>query len=470
MILPQKLLGDAREELLKLPEKSFHCCVTSPPYWGLRSYLKKDHPLKSKEIGCEPAFGLYIDHLIEVFDQVRRVLRDDGTLFVNMGDAYGGKNLLMMPTRVAVALQNRGHGWYLRSMIPWIKRNPMPESVEDRPASAVEYVFMFSKSEEYFWDRYAVMMASSDSTHPRKGRDGSFTGNRVVDRTLRGIMEDRQKPKAESMAAGCSQYVVGQRNRRNSDWFMESFEGLLTDESGDPLALMVNIRGSRIQHFATFPPKLVEPFILGGTSERGCCADCGAPWERMIGRRIEVDGRGSGNKERKFRDEHGGNAERQTHQGFGVPYSPEIIQTAGWQPTCQCHGQRIWGKILVQPRISKEEAAEKWGADKNGEYNGKSTKDHASQGPLVQDASDVKARIIKNATEPREVMGWSYQPKIPLEAHPVKPCAVLDPFGGTSTTALVATALGRHSTMCELNPESAEAARQQDSQAALSLL
>jgi len=523
-IIPQKLLGDSRQTLKVLPEKSVQCCITSPPYWGLRSYLPKDHPLKALEIGCEPNFELYLEHLLEVFREVRRVLRDDGTLFVNMGDAYsndtkwggssGGKNytsaeggyqgqrvrrngdcdpkrdgaegqpklktlpglkpkdLIMMSARVALALQ--ADGWYLRSMIPWLKKSAMPESVTDRPASAVEYVFMFSKSETYFWDRHAVMMQSSDNTHPRRGRDGSFRGNQVTDETLRSRAVNPKAQRSEegnkqnpSWSAGCSQYIVGQRNRRNSDWLLESFQGLLLDENGQPLALIVNPKGTSIDHFATYPEKLVQPFIIGGTSERGCCATCGKPWERMLSARQPAIGRSSGNKERKFRDEHGGNEERRTHQGFGFPYEPGVTITAGWQPGCECHGKLTRVKVMLAPRLTKEEVSA-WGADSNGEYFGKPTKDYA--GNNVQDASAIKARIIRNATQPREVNDWLYSSPLALADHPVKPCTILDPFGGTSTTAMAATGLGRHSIVSELNPESFEAARVRDSQGALAIL
>jgi len=365
-------------------------------------------------------------------------------------------------------------GWYLRSMIPWIKKNAMPESVTDRPASAVEYVFMFSKSETYFWDRHAVMMQSSDNTHPRRGRDGSFMGNQVTDETLRSRAVNPKAQRSEdgskqnpSWSAGCSQYIVGQRNRRNSDWLLESFQGLLLDENGQPLALIVNPKGTSIDHFATYPEKLVQPFIIGGTSERGCCATCGKPWERMLSARQPTIGRSSGNKERKFRDEHGGNEERRTHQGFGFPYEPGVTITAGWQPGCECHGKLTRVKVMLAPRLTKEEVSA-WGADSNGEYFGKPTKDYA--GNNVQDASAIKARIIRNATQPREVNDWLYSSPLALADHPVKPCTILDPFSGAGTTAKVAADLGRCSITCELNPEYFEAGKLRDAQAGFALL
>jgi DNA modification methylase len=184
--------GDCRDVLATLPHASAQCCVTSPPYYGLRSYLRDDHPDKAREIGLEPTPDAYIAKLVEVFRGVRRVLRDDGTLWLNVGDSYssnpatgkkiGGeshrgsdtptlntdqqcrvtyrgngikaKDLMMIPARVAIALQ--ADGWYLRSHIIWHKPNPMPESVKDRPTSAHESVFLFAKQLAYFYDAEAV--------------------------------------------------------------------------------------------------------------------------------------------------------------------------------------------------------------------------------------------------------------------------------------------------------------------------
>ena len=177
----QILVGDARERLAELPAESVHCVVTSPPYWGLRAYGGDDGM-----IGLEPTFDAHLENLVAVFGGVRRVLRPGGTLWLNYGDAYAGsgraqatggatgratmhgsehqtgwrdggwkaKDLMMMPARVAMALQ--ADGWWLRSEIIWHKPNPMPESVTDRPTSAHEKMFLLSKSARYFYDAEAV--------------------------------------------------------------------------------------------------------------------------------------------------------------------------------------------------------------------------------------------------------------------------------------------------------------------------
>ncbi len=195
-------VGDALEVLRTLPDESVQCCVTSPPYWGLRDYGVEG------QLGLEPTPFLYVEDMVTVFQGVRRVLRDDGTLWLNLGDSYarqggdgpgGGnrellhmegtqvrncvppaglkpKDLVGIPWRVAFALQ--ADGWYLRSDIIWSKPNPMPESVTDRPTKAHEYVFLFSKSQRYFYDADAVAEPYQTSTVERYQHPGSFTGGK----------------------------------------------------------------------------------------------------------------------------------------------------------------------------------------------------------------------------------------------------------------------------------------------------
>lgn len=202
--------GDCREVLRSLPDESVHCCITSPPYWGLRSYLPAGHPDKVREIGSEPTVQEWVQTMVEVFREVRRVLRDDGTCWVNLGDSYAGsrcggqsgastlrnhghkidksaeaklmqraagacdglkpKDLIGQPWRVAFALQ--ADGWWLRQEIIWAKKNPMPESTRDRFTKAHEHVFLLSKSERYYFDLDAVKEEASEGTHARYAQNG----------------------------------------------------------------------------------------------------------------------------------------------------------------------------------------------------------------------------------------------------------------------------------------------------------
>ena len=185
------IIGDARRVLAGFPAQAFHACVTSPPYWGLRDYGVEG------QIGAEPTLDAYISDLVLLFREVRRTLRDDGTLWLNIGDGFtsGGrtwrapdkknkgrameyraptpeglkpKDLLGVPWRLALALQ--ADGWYLRSDIIWHKPNCQPESVRDRPTRSHEYVFLFSKSERYHYDVEAVRERTADGKGAKNRR------------------------------------------------------------------------------------------------------------------------------------------------------------------------------------------------------------------------------------------------------------------------------------------------------------
>ena len=269
------LIGDCRDVLRRLPDASVQCCVTSPPYFGLRDYGV------AGQIGLEPTPDAFVAEMVAVFREVRRVLRDDGTLWLNLGDSYstgpsgktredpfkasglsGGlnnnraarsasqmrpkslsglkpKDLIGIPWRVAFALQ--ADGWYLRQDIIWHKPNPMPESVKDRCTKAHEYIFMLSKSPRYYWDAEAV---KEEAQHPERrhkssnksaAQESAFFGNAPTNFGRCGTSED------------------GKRNRR-SVWTV----------STQPF------KGS---HFATFPPALIEPCIKAGCPAGGTVLD-----------------------------------------------------------------------------------------------------------------------------------------------------------------------------------------------------
>jgi len=253
--------GDCREVLAALPEQSVQCCVTSPPYFGLRDYGVEG------QIGLEPTPDEFVAELVAVFRAVRRVLRDDGTLWLNLGDSYAattkgssgvGKNatnkgtliedrswrvppglkpkdLIGIPWRVAFALQ--ADGWWLRQDIIWSKANPMPESVRDRCTKSHEYIFLLSKSVHYYFDAKAI---AEPLARPDEG-----------DRKTPAVFGGRQKfeeAKKQSRLHSGSEYTGttdGLRNRR-SVWTIAS----------TPF---------KEAHFATFPPALIEPCILAGS-------------------------------------------------------------------------------------------------------------------------------------------------------------------------------------------------------------
>ena len=229
------LVGDCIESMRGLPDQSVHTCVTSPPYFGLRDYGHDG------QIGLEPTPDAFVAKLAEVFREVRRVLRDDGTLWLNLGDSYGvGKQMLGIPWRVAFALQ--ADGWYLRQDIIWHKPNPMPESVIDRCTKAHEYIFLLSKSQRYYFDAEAIKEPSAYF-----GKDTrSGMGN---------IRYEGKRTEGDAAANGQQSFVtINETRNKRSVW-------------------TVTTKPFKGAHFATFPPDLIEPCVKAGCPEGGTVLD-----------------------------------------------------------------------------------------------------------------------------------------------------------------------------------------------------
>ena len=411
-------LYEADARALPLADKSVHCCVTSPPYWGLRDYglgqwqggdaecghegtllygiggsekqrsnlgtvggdvgpcqycgATKEQP----GIGLEPTLGEWVANIVAVGREVWRVLRDDGSFWLNLGDAYsntgvsdsskvGGftgeriragkkgimdsrpraipegmkpKNLMGQPWRVAFALQD--DGWILRSAIVWHKPNPMPESVTDRPTNAYEIVFLLAKSSKYFYDAEAIRTPSA--TEPHKPGQTKIANERFD--------KDRNE----------RTFGHGMTNSRNV-WSIPT--------QGRPDA-----------HFATFPDELPRRCILAGTSERGVCADCGAPWVRQI-LATGPDGRKAVMKGGKAYDEDGNPLMGDNLIDHGVRgsfnSSGHVLkkETLGWQPTCGCNADTVPATVLdpfagsgTTLAVAQSLGRESVGTDLNREY------------------------------------------------------------------------------------------------------
>jgi DNA modification methylase len=390
------------EGLAQLEDESVHCVVTSPPYYGLRDYgieprvwggdrngcahewngetvtaetsenvhwqhqtggggrnrfaksgTSADQARTFKTIGrgsclhcsawrgslgLEPTLDLYLDHMVEVFCEVRRVLRKDGTVWLNIGDSYcaspagnktqtafaaekGGqyrsdnyrqdvrrnfgnlkpKDLMLIPSRLAIRLCD--DGWWVRSDIAWCKKAPMPESCTDRPTSAWEHVFLLTKSAKYFYDAEAV---KEDSEYPDDNRKA-----RQRPEDYAAMMGPGGQIRAAINPANAQTYP--KRNLRNF-WLLgpEPF----------PEA-----------HFATFPTEIPRRAILAGTSERGVCPKCGAPWERVTARAKQPTAYAAvkyDESDPRFR----------TKRNMGQRYQDEAnanpVETIGWRPTCSC--------------------------------------------------------------------------------------------------------------------------------------
>lgn len=327
--------ADARR--IPIADRSVQCVVTSPPYWGLRNY---DDP---RQFGLEATPDEYVADLVAIFREIRRVLRDDGVAWLNLGDTYitkpigsgsthdpkypGGrdrsegfcanrtnrpsdlglkhKDLVGVPWRVAFALQ--ADGWHLRSDTIWAKLNPMPESAEDRPSKAHEYVFLLAKRDRYFYDGEAI----------KEKAVGDRPGNKThKGKTAYEAGDTRHRTKAGLCEMGAVEF----RNAR-SVW-----EIPLTPFKG--------------AHFATMPRALARRCLMAGTSAKGCCPACRTPWNRLVEKDRVATRPGSDTKVCKAKATDGeiipgrldanvvGNRDPQRHV--------TRTRTVGWEPGCDC--------------------------------------------------------------------------------------------------------------------------------------
>jgi DNA modification methylase len=514
------LVGDARAVLATLPAESVHCVVSSPPYWGLRDYQlpptvwggddegcahawgdeitaiqagggwavgnspdgkKKDFDLGVRSqgtfcahcnawrgsLGLEPTPAAYVAHLVEVFRAVRRVLRDDGTCWVNLGDSYASsaagnsdatfsekqasnrgngtrrerstmapglkpKDLVGIPWRVAFALQ--ADGWWLRSEIIWSKPNPMPESVTDRPTKAHEQVFLLAKSERYFYDADAVKEPLSEST--------------LRIHSSSGVQERAGEWKTEHVGNGhaglgngpgrLARHAAGRSKR--SVWTIASA----------PFSEA---------HFATFPPALVEPCVQAGTSARGACPACGAPWRRAVERTPNNDGYPHGPGGMKARDPRGNAASDQSTLATVARYESH---TLGWAPTCGCAAGLAPGVVepCVQAGTSERGCCATCGAPwrravaETPDYalfkQAQRERRGAMRSSTMEAFGLTRGSSNPSVTADRLTTGWA--PTCACAPDP-KPCVVLDPFGGAGTVGLVSDRLRRDAILIELKPE-----------------
>ena len=225
------LQGDCMKTLKLLADQSVNTCVTSPPYWGLRDYNGE-----KEQLGLEATPQEFVDNLVAVFSEVKRVLRDDGTVWLNLGDTYKKSNLVGIPWRVALALQE--DGWYLRQDIIWSKPNPMPESIKNRCTKAHEYIFLFSKNAKYYYDNEAIK------------EDAKFPGGPISAHAIRKGVGD---PKMQTRG-GLHKIGANAKRNKRSVW-------------------TITTKPFKEAHFATFPKDLIEPCVLAGCPEGGTVLD-----------------------------------------------------------------------------------------------------------------------------------------------------------------------------------------------------
>lgn len=447
---------------LPLPDKSAQCCITSPPYWGLRDYGV------SGQLGLESTPDEYVANIVAAMREVWRVLRDDGVLWLNLGDNYAGsgngwqkdkstlprpwllearpggetgrppgyissrqdsglkpKDLVGIPWLVAFAL--RADGWYLRSEIIWHKPNPMPESVTDRPTKAHEQVFLLAKQERYYYDYVAI----AEETNDTSGREDNPRNARTIPEISEGPSLFGKIQEIGETQSGCSPILRGRKGEGHHQEISDNGQGKRISVKGSPQEAcgdesdnmrpnsigmvgnqeastqqMRNMReGNRADqrsynsiekgrtayreehsgimqelqqqkkrsiatrnrrsvwtiatspfsgaHFATFPPALVEPMVLAGTSPQAC-ESCGAPWERIteheqFGRAYTESQLEDGIHERSSAKSLA--TKRQAYRRAGME-SPPMPVTIGWRPTCNCPPEHNTGSgkcIVIDP-------------------------------------------------------------------------------------------------------------------------
>ena len=455
--------ADVVEGLKQLPDESVHCVVTSPPYYALRDYAtgkweggdpdckhsivpmfatkskKNGHDenaddyfrhighcakcgavRKDRQVGLEETPEQYVQKMVEICREVRRVLRKDGTFWLNIGDTYAtnsfgnandssgtlgytdrqkqgvnishnsrtvpegykAKDLMGIPWRVAFALQ--ADGWWLRQDIIWHKPNPMPESVTDRCTKCHEYIFLLTKSPQYYYDADAIRdpvkeedMRKAINTARKLGYDGSMSYEEWYNTVREGKDWVNKKESGDALTFG--QATRGKKEKK-------SIVHPMGANKRD--VWTISVRTFKDAHFATYPPELVRPCVLAGTSEKGCCSKCGAPYQRM-------------------------------HLRTGED------------------GTQV--KVKAQTHVAKNE-------------QGKAIK--GANNPFG-DQPRVRTGVGKKPIVHKETIGW--EPSCNCNAE-VVPCTVMDIFGGSGTTAMVANRLGRDAILIELSPEYCELA------------
>lgn len=433
--------GDALETVSAMPDESVDCVVTSPPYWGLRDYGTAswaggdpacDHrgverrtvsggdgkqytnagsnrvysgdcacgaSRVDRQMGLEPTPDLFVQGMVELFREIRRVLAPHGTCWVNLGDSFDDKQLVGIPWRVAFALQ--ADGWWLRSDIIWAKPNPMPESVTDRPTKAHEYVFLLTKQPRYWFDTEAVREAYEGDPEYRYGRVGAYQ-NRAINGLGDGTTPTR---------------IVGPDGRRKTtvkgaDGSIQHRDGERWPGSGRNVRSVWQIATQPYPeaHFATYPEELARRCILAGCPTR-VCVHCNKPWERHIETGESDYARLKREQGHGWRDMDAAGLDRgvitkegeggQTRTAHGTVPSLRAAERTdhGFRPSCSCGTPDV--SALCDDNVDAERAC--------GEM------------PILRS-------------------GLAYRPGV-----------VLDPFIGSGTTAKVARDHQRHAIGIDLN-------------------
>nr|BAR28591.1 DNA methyltransferase [uncultured Mediterranean phage uvMED]BAR29145.1 DNA methyltransferase [uncultured Mediterranean phage uvMED]BAR29212.1 DNA methyltransferase [uncultured Mediterranean phage uvMED] len=423
------LQGDCIESLKKLEDQSVNTCITSPPYWGLRNYNDEE-----KQLGMEDTPEEFVENLVKVFREVKRVLRDDGTVWLNLGDSFlPNKQLGCMPFRVALALQQ--DGWYLRQDIIWHKPNPMPESVKDRCTKAHEYIFLLSKNPKYYFDNEAI---KEDSKYHGKDKR-SDKGN---------IRYEGKRTSNKDTKAQQSFVTINPKKNKRSVWTITTkpFKGA---------------------HFATFPMDLIEPCVLAGCPEK-VCVKCNEPYiNKPIYEYISKTS-SNGNTHGKYKNQ---NTESANRQGLHANRGDKLIEVRDNLPKQSIFvnflRSKTNAKTLAENTNIKLTKIEHWFRADEAGFAYPSIEDWEQVRDFVNDWSNEFTEIDNSLTtyelksdavESKKITGYELKKQCDCETNETKAGTVLDPFAGSGTTGIVAANHARNSVLLELNKEYIELA------------
>ncbi len=500
----QNILGHCVDVLKQLPTNIFQTAITSPPYYRMRDYhiqhqvwqalrasalcetgehnwientkIVKKHTQGEEgsslrggrvhedeawnaqtgkissqsytcttcnawkgQLGLEPSPHLFIEHLVYVCREIRRTLRDDGILWLNIGDTYAGsgkggrdgqgewggskqqtnigsirvpssgdkcfglkpKDLMLVPQRLAIALQD--DGWWVRGMFPWYKKNAFPESVKDRPTLSHEYWIMLTKSKRYFFDYVAVSQQVNGELRSLLARILDTDIDEAM-KTLKG----RNFRSSDIFMLSIDDIITWYKNYIVVIQSLMTSEGMLFDEDHNPFAFLFNTNPSRHAHFATFHKKMLYILIKSSTSKHGACAKCGSPYTR------------------------------QTEE---VPLFSisDTEETAEYSSKYAVEGQRLFPQDTIVSDMATERK--------------KSSTDARLLFPENPQKQKVYRRLVHEFGNLKTIKTLEWEKTCTCNMETVTPCIVLDPFGGSGTTALASIDLGRNFTSIDLNSE-----------------
>ena len=454
--------GDCREIMKRWKEEGVkvQTVVTSPPYFGLRDYGHDG------QIGLEETVGEYVANIVDVFADVWNILEDDGTVWLNLGDSYYNyrpgkgqalnkqtvsntnqdlpttcarrgnkqeglkeKDLIGIPWRVAFALQD--FGWYLRQDIIWHKPNPMPESVRDRCTKAHEYIFLFTKNPQYYFDNEAIKEPSVNKE--------SYKGRRK-----RSAMTEKSE-------------IIMDKFGATRNGFKNIEEGKTYPIRNKRSVWTVTTKPYKGAHFATFPKELIEPCIKAGCPKK-ICVSCGASYQRQkkVEKNLTLE-----EVELIRNNIIETNKERKPYAILDAEFRNQVVEYRNLPDHNELKEYLQFNKNLVKLTIDQIESAfgtqapHHW-FEKNGSYPSKEDWLKLKQMLLLDDKYDIAMTEIFYKSGLKGVNSYIDEGLIKqckCETNETKAGIVFDPFMGSGTTAQVAKELGRQYLGCELNPE-----------------